>query len=1253
MSERRNVPWGLLAILLLGGPAFAGIDGDGIGDGVDNCVTVPNPGQEDGDGDGIGDACDICPLMGVPTGVERQISSGSNVNDVRLTADGLYVVYLEENIQLGIDELYAAPIAGGPAVLLSGGFDVNRYRVTPTAGTVAFVAETDDRPTIPTRDLFTVPITGGPPLNLTNNASGDTIAAMRITPDGSHVVYQLYLYSSSGSGLYSLPVGGGTPIPLLAPVIAESDLQVTSDSATLFFRSDYLGDGVEIHRVPVAGGTVTTLTDASYSVQRFELTPAEATLVYQITNSLNSIYSLPAVGGTPVLLNAGPLLAGSVSVYKLAPDGSRVVFLADYELFGTIERLYSRPVGGGTVVQLSVDGSGYNAFIRENFVVSHDGDSVAYVSDHEEPGDSEVFIVPTAGGSSVKLSPLLPAGGGVSSTEGRIVFTPDDQYVIYDALLIDGRISDYAVPRTGGPSTDLAPTLNGVNNFNQAFKISADSSTLLHAIERGGDPEIHLTSIPGGLTTYIGTIDQQSDRLWLSPGSSTSLVWVNENDDLHSLLLGADDDGDGQSICGGDCDDTAISVYAGAPPVCGDGANNDCTDPSWPTVVDEIDDDNDGFSECGGDCDDTRDTVLPGGVPVCDGLNNDCDDPAWPALSGNEGDDDGDGFSDCAGDCDLADFDIYPGAPEICDGVNNDCDDPSWPGASFRESDLDGDGFSECTGDCVDTDAAIYPGSGMACPSGGWSRTYDRGVDSFVNDVWPTLDGGVVMVGEDLKIWEPPYTNEAWIMKFDAAGNLEWQLDFDEPDAVTVVLTSVRQSPDGHYIVGGSFDGEAWVLRIDSMGSILWEQRYSGDSGVRGVRVLSDGFIFVGAGIEVTRTDSLGQPTWTTELDSTGTFLPNAWELELASDGGFVIAATRFEDPPISESDPMILKLSSTGTLEWGQVLEVVGNDGGLAIANTVGGGFVMASFLEVPALPDVSRILLTRFDAMGGVVWQKTYDSDGFLRAQSIVAVSGGFVVGAQGPEGIRLLEVSDDGDLLWERTYGSGTFGDQQGMGLARLATGELILGASREQPDGRFAPWLLKLDADGLTSSCGIVNTSTTVVDDSTAWTSDGANVANTHTVESVAVTQTAVPIVPNTQCSCADDDLDGFDSCYECDDMNAAVFPGAPEVNDGLDNQCPIDAGYGLTDEIDGVLTINDADVCWETQSGASGYEVLRSTTPDFSAACIQTPTAGTCWTDPAPPGPGETAYYLVRATSPFVGDWGFDSTGSPRIPACVP
>jgi hypothetical protein len=78
------------------------------------------------------------------------------------------------------------------------------------------------------------------------------------------------------------------------------------------------------------------------------------------------------------------------------------------------------------------------------------------------------------------------------------------------------------------------------------------------------------------------------------------------------------------------------------------------------------DDDLDGLSECGGDCDDTSPAIFPGAPALCDGINNDCSDPAWPSLAGtNEQDDDGDLLSECAGDCDDGDalIAIAPGEP--------------------------------------------------------------------------------------------------------------------------------------------------------------------------------------------------------------------------------------------------------------------------------------------------------------------------------------------------------------------------------------------------------------------------------------------------------------------------------------------------------------------------------------------------------------------------------------------------------------
>ncbi len=156
-------------------------------------------------------------------------------------------------------------------------------------------------------------------------------------------------------------------------------------------------------------------------------------------------------------------------------------------------------------------------------------------------------------------------------------------------------------------------------------------------------------------------------------------------------------------------------------------------------VVSEADLDGDGVTLCGGDCDDEDAAVAPGLSEICDGRDNDCD----PGTD-EDGDADGDGWSVCGGDCDDDDLDRSPGSDEVCDdGIDNDCDgltdgadddcgpEPDDDDSATTDDDdsatTDDDDSTPAQGDDDDSSAAV--GSGCqgcdGCSAAGGRR--DRG----------------------------------------------------------------------------------------------------------------------------------------------------------------------------------------------------------------------------------------------------------------------------------------------------------------------------------------------------------------------------------------------------------------------------------------------------------------------------------------------------------------------------------------------
>jgi hypothetical protein len=135
---------------------------------------------------------------------------------------------------------------------------------------------------------------------------------------------------------------------------------------------------------------------------------------------------------------------------------------------------------------------------------------------------------------------------------------------------------------------------------------------------------------------------------------------------------------------------------------------------------------------------------------------------------------------------------------------------------------------------------------------------------------------------------------------------------------------------------------------------------------------------------------------------------------------------------------------------------------------------------------------------------------------------------------------------------------------------------------------------------------------------------------------------------------DSDFDTVGNACDCNPTDPDVRPGGREINDGKDNQCPGDPGYGQVDEIVGPRFANPAvksQLSWTALLYSTSYKVGRSLVPRFQNQCNLYSTNVPGWSDAETPPPGKVFYYVLRASTPYIGSWGTTSLGVERTVSC--
>ncbi|GAB6068749.1 hypothetical protein JCM13664_20700 [Methylothermus subterraneus] len=213
-----------------------------------------------------------------------------------------------------------------------------------------------------------------------------------------------------------------------------------------------------------------------------------------------------------------------------------------------------------------------------------------------------------------------------------------------------------------------------------------------------------------------------------------------------------------------------------------------------------------------------------------------------------------------------------------------------------------------------------------------WQRAYGGIGYDGAGDIQQTSDGGYVVAGQIGFQYGNEGAQNAWVFKLDADGDMQWQKAYG--GLGRDYASSIQQTPDGGYIVGGatqSFgagDWDAWVLKLDAAGNIQWQKTYGGpasDSGNAVRRTADGGYVVAGHSYSFNHgggaTDS---DAWVFKLDATGDIqwqkaygglaVDQANAIQPTSDGGYIAVGRTWS---FGVGVVSVLKLDRNGNI-WG-----------------------------------------------------------------------------------------------------------------------------------------------------------------------------------------------------------------------------------------------------------------------------------------------------------------------------------------------
>ena len=322
---------------------------------------------------------------------------------------------------------------------------------------------------------------------------------------------------------------------------------------------------------------------------------------------------------------------------------------------------------------------------------------------------------------------------------------------------------------------------------------------------------------------------------------------------------------------------------------------------------------------------------------------------------------------------------------------------------------------------------------------------------------------------------------------------LQWQKTIggslaDGTGCFNCAPTIVRFTSDGGYVVAGSSSSsisglktdnsrgkeDYWIVKLDATKNIVWQKTFGGTDDDR-LRVLEttldDGFILGGTSNSTAGGDK--------------------------TDAGFNAAAF---------PDMWILKLNSTGNIEWQRTLGGIYSDVPQSIVQNADSSYVIGAWSGSDTIGGnktthmksfSSDYWVVKLDKKGSILWQKDYGGQAIYSTSTLTCLNktndGGYILGGtsysgtgatgvgndktdtcRGGNDYWIVKIDGNGTKQWDKTFG-GSKSDSPSSILQTSDNGYIVAGYSTSDSTGDKTEnsiaktgiddyWIIKLNANG---------------------------------------------------------------------------------------------------------------------------------------------------------------------------------------------